>query len=106
MSVATIVPATVAAVTAYFFHASACVGRTATADESVINVLEHFDQNDEGEARDRLEAVLKELFVVLVPKELKFRATGRRVPVADLPRPNGRAARSVNLSMMRLLAIE
>lgn len=76
-----------------------------TAEESVVNALEHFDQNGEGEARDRLEEALKWLLFVLVLKELKFRATGRRVTVADLPRPNGRAARTVNLSMMRLLAV-
>ena len=47
------------AVTAYFLHTSAWVGRTVTADESVINALDHFDQNEEGDCRDRLEAALK-----------------------------------------------
>ena len=40
------------------------------------------------------------------PKELKFRATGRRVTVADLPKLNGRVARNVNLSMVELLMTE
>lgn len=71
-----------------------------TAAESVINVLEHFDQK-EGEARDRFETALKCLVVVLGPKELKFRVTGRRVRVVDLPKLNGRATSTVNLSMMR-----
>ena len=71
-----------------------------------MNVLEHFDQNNEGGARDRFEVALKELVVVLDLKELKFRATGRRVTVVDLPKPNGRAARTVNLSMMKLFAGE
>jgi hypothetical protein len=93
------------AVTAYFFHASAWVGRAVTADESVINVLEHRDQNDEGGSRDRFEVALKELVVVLDPKELKFRATGRRVTVADLPKASGRAARTVSLSMGKLLMV-
>ena len=44
-------------VMAYFFHASACVGRAFTVDESVMNVLEHFDQNGEGKTRDLFEAV-------------------------------------------------
>jgi len=70
-----------------------------------MNVLEHFDQKEEGAARDRFEAALK-LVVVLDPKELKFRATGRRVTVVDLPKPNGRAARTVNLSMVKLFAGE
>ena len=80
------------------------MGRAVTADESDINVLEHFDQNDEAEARDRFEAALK-LVVVLDPKELKFRATGRKVTVADLPKPKGRAARTVSLIMVELVAV-
>ena len=68
-----------------------------------MNVLEHFDQNDEGETRDRFEAALKASVVVLGPKELKFRAAGRRVTVADLP--NGRAARTVSRSMMELVGV-
>lgn len=71
-------------------------------DESVINVLEHFDQNGEGETLDRIEASLKAL-VVLDPRELNFRATGRRVTVADLPK--GRAARTVSLSMTGLVEV-
>lgn len=46
------------AVTAYLFHASACVGRVLTVAESVTNALEHFDQK-EGEVLDRFEAALK-----------------------------------------------
>lgn len=91
------------AVTAYFFHASACVGRTVTADESVIYALEHFDQNDEGETRDRFEAALKELVVVLDPRELKFRATGRRVAVADLPKHRG--LRTVTFNMTESMTV-
>jgi hypothetical protein len=75
-----------------------------TAAELFVNVLENFDQN-EGETRDRFEAALKELVVVLGPKELKFRATGRRVTVADLPKPKGLRAGRVNLSMMELLVV-
>ena len=71
-----------------------------------MNVLEHFDQNAEGEVRSRFEAVLKQLVVDLDPNELKFRATGRRVMVADLPKLDDRAARTVNLNITKLLEIE
>jgi hypothetical protein len=73
------------------------VGRAITADESVINVLEHFDQNEEGKTRDRFEVAF---VVALELKEPKFRATGRMVAVADLRKPSGRAARTVSLSMV------
>jgi hypothetical protein len=81
---------------------SARVGRAVTPDESVINGLEHSDRNEEGGIQDRFEAAL---IIGLDSIELKFRATGWEDMVSDLLRPNGRAAKTVNLNMAKLLLL-